>query len=364
MPDNHLTFDIPLFSTVIVLSLFGLVMVYSSSAMIAMEDFGSTFYFLMRQSVWVVLGMVALIVCMNVDYTFFSRPSVVYGMILGGIVALVATLFAQKIHGARRWIFLGPLSVQPSEFMKPVIIIFLAYYINRKKEELEKPVKFFLPVVLIVGVVITLIFIQPDLGGATIILGLVGTMLFLGGVPWRYCLIFLLISGVVLALGITNDSYRMDRIKTFINPHKDIKDDAFQISQSMIAIGSGGLLGKGLAEGKQKLFFLPEPHTDFIYSVICEELGFVGGVVIILAYMIVFWRGVKTALQVDDNFAAMLALGLTVLIVFQAMINIGVSLGTLPTTGTSLPFISYGGSSLLTFMISGGIVLNVSQHSK
>lgn len=360
---RQLTFDVILFSTVIVLSLAGLVLVYSSSAVIAMENLGNSLFFLMRQIIWLAIGLTGMTVAMKTDYRILSTPYIVYGLLGLSFLMLAATLFSKPINGTKRWILLGPMSVQPSEFVKIILIVFVAYYLNKNTGKMDRLFRVFFPVMCIAGFYLLLIVIQPDLGTAVTISMVLLLMFFLGGMPWHHSAAIVVAAVLMVSMLIFAADYRMDRIMTFMNPEEEPLGRGFQISQSLIAVGTGGVFGLGLAEGKQKLFFLPEPHTDFIYSVLCEEFGFTGAVIILAGFLIILWRGMKASFNAPDGFGGLLAGGLTLSIVLQAMINIGVSLSLLPTKGISLPFISYGGSSLVCTLVSAGIILSVSQHA-
>ncbi len=357
------TFDIPLFSVTIILSLIGIIMVYSASAVIAMENAGNTQFYLLRQFVWLSIGLAGMIMVMKMDYRIFSRPIVVYGIISVSVILLVMTFFSRQINGTKRWIHFGSLTIQPAEFVKIALIIFVAYYLSRKSDKMDKMMVAYIPAFVIIGTILLLIVNQPDFGTAATLGLTVFILFFLGGMKWRHTLTILFLGLALATLLVMTAGYRMERITTFMNPESDPLGAGFQINQSLIAVGTGGLSGLGLAEGKQKLFFLPEPHTDFIFSVICEEFGFVGAILVIFFFIVLLWRGVKISLRSRDNFGAIMTAGLTLSIVFQAMINIGVAISILPTKGISLPFVSYGGSSLVCTLVAAGLILSVSQHA-
>ncbi len=358
-----LTFDIPLFSVVIILSLVGLVMVYSASAVIAMENVGNAQFYLFRQLVWLGTGIIVLMTAMKLDYRILSKPWVVYLLVSLSAVFIFLTLFSRQINGTKRWIHFGPVSVQPSEIGKIALIIFISYFLSRKAGEGDRSFVAMIPALSVAGFIMTLVMLQPDFGTAASIGLTVFIMLFLGGMKWRHTIVILLVGCFAAGVLVTTATYRMKRITTFMNPESDPLDAGFQINQSLIAVGTGGISGLGLAEGKQKLFFLPEPHTDFIYSVISEEFGMIGASAVVLCFLFLLWRGTKISFGVRDNFGALLAAGLTLSIVIQAMVNIGVTLSLLPTKGISLPFISYGGSSLVCTLAAAGLILSVSKHA-
>jgi cell division protein FtsW len=300
---------------------------------------------------------------MKVDYRHYRQPLVLWTAL--GLVALslVAVLFGPRINGARRWFAIGFIGVQPSEFAKLVIIFFVAAVLERRMDRIDDLRYSLVPVAAVLGGVVGLILLQPDLGTALSIIVIVSVMIFVAGINYRYLIGLLLVSLPAAYLVLMSADYRSRRMKVFLNPWEDPLGDGFQIIQSLIAVGTGGVFGRGLMAGVQKLFYLPYPHTDFIYAVIGEELGLVGATVVLACFCVIAWRGIRTAMRAPDRFGAFLALGLTAMIVVQAFFNISVVLGLLPTKGIPLPFVSFGGSSLLMSMIGMGILLNVSQHA-
>jgi cell division protein FtsW len=300
---------------------------------------------------------------MRVDYRSYRNETLVWVLIGGVTLLLIAVLFSTPINGSRRWFSVGPLGIQPSELAKIAAILFAATILERRMHRVNDLQYALLPIGIVVGVLVGLILIEPDLGTAVSLVAVVGVMIFMAGLHYRY-----LVGAVLLALPtfyvlVWSVPYRKERILAFLNPWADPLGNGFQIIQSMIAIGTGGVTGKGLMEGVQKLFYLPEPHTDFIYAVISEELGMVGATVTLVCFCIIAWRGLRAAVYAPDAFGAFLAVGLTMMIVLQAFVNISVVLGLMPTKGITLPLVSNGGSSLLVNLLAIGMLLNISQHA-
>ena len=352
-----------LFTATLVLVCASLVMVYSASAVIAMERFRQPTYFLFKQATFALVGLALMPVLMKLDYRRYREPAVIWtAMILVGI-ALVGVLFGPRINGARRWFGIAGVGVQPSEFAKIVVIFFVAAILERRMDRIDDLRYSLFPVAIALGVVVGLIMLQPDLGTALSIIVIVGAMIFAAGISYRYILGLLLVSLPAASVVLMSASYRRRRMMVFLNPWQDPLGDGFQVIQSLIAVGTGGVFGRGLMAGVQKLFYLPYPETDFIYAVIGEELGLAGATVILACFCVIAWRGLRTAIRAPDRFGAFLALGLTTMVTAQAFFNISVVLGLLPTKDIPLPFVSFGGSSLLVSMIGMGILLNVSQHA-
>jgi cell division protein FtsW len=347
----------------LILVVFGIVMVYSSSNLIAIRRYGASFYFLKNQIIWAVTGITGMLVAMNFDYKRLRRLSL--PMIIISVLLLIAVLIPHigtEVNGAKRWVRFIGLSFQPSELAKLTMIITISAYIAKRANRMEDFVYGFFPPVVLLGLFQMLIMLQPDMGTAIAMGVMVLTLLFIGGVriPHILSLTIPLIPFIVKIL--FNAGYRKKRLIAFIDPWSDPTGAGFQVIQSLLALGSGGLFGLGLGEGKQKLFFLPEPHTDFIYSLIGEELGFVGASLVIFLYLLILWRGVRIAIRIDDPFGRSLATGLTFMIGIQALINLGVVTGLLPPKGLPLPFVSFGGTALLMNMVGLGILLNISRN--
>jgi cell division protein FtsW len=353
-----------LFTVTLLLVFVGLVMVFSASAVMAKDRYGSGYYFVLRQMVWAVGGIVAMVIAMKVDYRRYKNPAVVFSAL--GITAflLIAVFFLDRAHNTHRWIHWDGLSFQPSELAKPVLILFLSFFLESRTRSMNEWRNTLLPAVIPTVIFLGLIVLQPDLGTAIACAAITACILFVGGLELKYLGYGLAASLLPLYFLIFHVAYRRERILAFLNPYSDPQRAGFHIIQSLIAVSTGGIGGVGLMEGKQKLFYLPEPHTDFIFSVICEELGLVGAIVIIALFAIFLWRGVRTALRTHDMFGRFLAVGITSMIVVQAFINISVVLGLMPTKGIPLPFVSYGGSSLFITLACVGVLLNVSKQAE
>jgi cell division protein FtsW len=352
-----------LFTATVLLVCTSVVMVYSASAFIAMENQGDPYLYLFKQGTWALLGLALVPVMMRIDYRTYRQPIVIWTGLAIVSVALVAVLFGHARNGATRWIGFGSLGVQPSELAKIVVILFIAALLERRMERIDEPTYALLPIGIVLAVIVALILREPDLGTSVSIVVIAAVMIFAAGIDYRY------VAGVALAalpalyFLLAFSEYRWRRVTAFLNPWADPLGDGFQMIQSMIAVGTGGITGRGLMGGVQKLFYLPEPHNDFIYSVISEELGLAGATIVLACFCVITWRGLRTSLRAPDRFGSFLALGLTTMVAFQAFFNISVVLGLLPTKGIPLPFVSYGGSSLLINLLGMGILLNVSQHA-
>lgn len=355
--------DIILLFAVLALVGIGIVMVYSTSAIIAGDRFGDPYYFLKRQALYAAVGFVLMIVMMFLPYEILKRFA--YPILVSSVFLLIAVLIpgiGHRTGGAMRWLKIQSFSFQPSEFAKLGMVIFLAYLLAKKEEKIRSFSFGFLPPVLLSGLVIALVMKEPDFGAAFFLTVMVFLLLFVGGARVIYIASAFLIAIPVAYALLMNVGYRYKRLMSFIRPWEDPSGASFQIIQSFLSFGSGGLFGLGLGEGRQKLFFLPAPHTDFIFSVIGEELGLVGATVVVLLFFILTLRGIQIGLSLEDRFGVYLALGITLMISLQAVINMGVVLGLLPTKGLTLPFISYGGTSLIANMAGVGILFQLSTH--
>ncbi len=338
----------------------GLVMVYSTSYIVAMNRFGDEFFFMKKHLIYAFIGLVAFLAASRIPYTMYRRLAYPILMLAALLLVLIYVPgIGFKAGGARRWIHLGPLAFQPSEPAKLAVVVFLAYSISSRTEKIKDFYFGFLPNIIIPGVIIALILMEPDLGTSLTLSALVFIMCFAGGVRLRYLFGLFIPFVPALYIVITRYAYMLKRILIFIDPWKDAQGAGFQMVQSFIAFGSGGVTGVGLGEGMQKLFYLPEAHTDFILSVIGEELGLVGVGLVIAFYVIFLISGIKITLKARDLFGAYLALGLTVMVSMQAAVNMAVVMGLLPPKGLTLPFISYGGTSLIINMVAVGILLNI-----
>jgi len=352
-----------LFIAALLLVCTGIVMVYSASAVIAMERFQQPYLFLFKQAAWVLIGVSLLPIVMRIDYRCYRQPVVIWTGLAVVVVALVAVLFVPPVKGASRWLGIGPLGVQPSELAKIAIIIFTAALLERRMDRIDEVSYSLLPIGVVTGIIVGLILVEPDLGTAVSVLVIAGVMVFAAGVSYRYVFGLILVSLPALYFVVMATEYRRQRVLGFLDPWNDPLGRGFQMIQSMIAVGTGGFFGRGLMGGVQKLFYLPEPHNDFIYAVIAEELGLLGATTVLVCFCVITWRGLRTATRAPDRFGAFLAVGLTAMIAFQAFFNISVVLGLAPTKGIPLPFVSAGGSSLLINLLGMAMLLNVSQHA-
>ena len=353
-----------LFTAAVLLVCVSVVMVYSASAALALDRYGQAYMFLTRQAMWTVLGLVALAVSMRIDYRNYRNEMFIWSFTGVVCALLVLVLFSAPINGARRWFNVGGLGIQPSEIAKIAAILFTALTLERRMHRIDELSYSLLPIAIVVGAMSGLILLEPDLGTAASLLMVVGTMVFAAGLNYRYLLGTAVAAVPVLYLLIASSPYRLRRLLAFMNPEADPLGDGFQVMQSLIAVGTGGVFGRGLMGGVQKLFFLPEPHTDFIYAVIGEELGLLGATTVLLCFGFIAWRGVRIAMRTPDAFGSFVALGVTAMIAVQALVNISVVLGLLPTKGIPLPLVSSGGSSLLISLLGIGVLLNISQHEE
>ena len=345
-------------------------MIFSASAVTAEQQYGHAYIFVLRQTVWLVAGLLGMFALMRLDYHRLREPAVVYTALCLVVLMLAGTFFLDKSHATHRWIRIGPVGIQPSELAKLVAILYLAWFLDLRRRattslEFSKGdlVHTILPAVGPILVCVVLIVMQPDLGTSVDIVLIMTAILFVAGLSWKWLLVGLAAALPALFLLIEHVSYRQARMMAFLHPESDPQGAGFQLLQSLIAVGSGGFTGVGLMESKQKLFYLPEAHTDFIYAVICEELGFIGAALVIAMFAVYGWRGLRAAFNAPDGFGRMLALGATAMVLFQSLINFAVVIGLMPTKGIPLPFVSYGGSSLLVMLLATGVLLNISQQS-
>ena len=362
---RKLTYDTYLFGAAMLIVVIGMVMIYSASAIITMQKVGSDnpYYFITRQLVWLIAGSALMVTLMHLDSARLRDQRMIYAVVAGALLALVIALFQAPINGTHRWIVLQHFQLQPSEFAKPALILFLASYLARKEERINELISTLLPLAFVVALFAGLILLEPDFGTATTLVLVASGMIFAAGVSWTRVVTFALMiipAGMLLVL---SAAYRRDRLFSFMNPEADPLGKGFQAMQSLIALGTGGLRGLGIGNGRQKLFFLPEPHTDFIFSIIGEELGFIGAFALVALFAFLVWRGFRVTRFSRNRFDFYTALGFTLLIGVQSLINVSVALCLLPTKGLPLPLVSYGGSSLITSLIGIGILLNLSQQS-
>jgi cell division protein FtsW len=356
--------DMTILLLAVVLTCFGVVMVYSSSSIMAAKRFGDGLYFLKRQGMYAVLGFALMAAVMRIDYHHLRR--LVIPFFLCCAVLLVAVLIpgvGTHAGGAARWIRLPGFSIQPAELAKLGLILYMAHSLAKKREKIKSFKLGFIPYMVVLALLLFLMLLQPDLGGALTLGAVAMVMLLVAGTRLSYLMSVVILAVPFLYFAVMNVTYRRKRILAFLNPWEDPTNTGFQIIQSWIAFGTGGLIGNGLGEGKQKLFYLPEAHTDFIFSVVGEELGFAGVLVIAAMFLVLVMRGMRAALGAPDDFGRYLAFGVTLLLGLEAFVNMAVVMGMLPTKGLALPFLSYGGTSLLTTLLAVGILLNISSQA-
>jgi len=351
-----------LFCATLILIVIGLLMVFSASAVMAKEKFGSPYAFVIRQSIWAALGLTAMVLFMQIDYRRYNRPNVVFPAVAVSVLLLLVAFLMHDSHATHRWIRFGALSFQPSEIAKPVLVLFLAWFLQNRMHEIEDFRGTILPAALPSLIFIALILKEPDLGTALVCAGVTALMLYLAGMNLRYLWLGALASAPVLYFMLFRVKWRRDRILAFLNPESDPLGKGFHIIQSLIAVGTGGLTGTGFMDGRQKLFYLPEPHTDYIFANIAEELGLIGSIAVVALFIVLGYRGMRAAILSKDPFARLLAFGLTATLLIQAFFNISVVLALVPTKGITLPFISYGGTSLFIMLASIGVLLNITRE--
>ncbi|MGD1972875.1 MAG: putative lipid II flippase FtsW [Desulfobacterales bacterium] len=362
---QNTAYDIQLLFPVLFLVGIGIVMVYSASSAVALKKFGSDYLFLKKQAVFALVGIIGLVICRHFPYRWYrplAYPLLAVALLL--LIAIQLTDFGFSAGGAARWLRFGPFSFQPSEFARLAMVVFLAYSLEKKADNLKAFSIGFLPHILVFGVFAVCIFRQPDFGSILILAALTWLMMFVGGVPCRHLFTSLVALLPVAYYFLINAEYRVKRILSFLDPWQYPAAEGYQVVHSLMAFGTGGLWGTGIGKGHQKLFYLPEPHTDFIFSIIGEEVGLIGVLIIIGLYGIVLMKGIQIAWHAPDTFGSLLAFGLTAAMGLQICINMGVALGLLPTKGLTLPFLSYGGTSLLLNMASIGILMNISASAK
>lgn len=354
-----------IFSTLLILSI-GIIMVYSASAVLSYQQHNGDWYFYTkRQLFFAILGIIAMFVTMNVDYWIWRKWAKLGVIICFVLLVLVLVPGVGLVrNGARSWIGVGAFSIQPAEFMKLAMIFFLSKHLSEKQQDLQFFLKGLMPPLLLVGLALGLIMLQPDLGTGTVMVGTAMIIIFSGGARINH-LVGLGMVGVIGFIGMVLAApYRIKRITAFLDPWSDPLNSGFQLIQSLYAIGPGGLMGLGLGMSRQKFSYLPEPQTDFIFSILSEELGFIGGTTVLILFLLLLWRGMRTAILAPDLFGSFLATGIIGMIAVQVIINVGVVTGMFPVTGITLPFISYGGSSLTLMLTAVGILLNISRYSR
>ena len=380
---QRLKTDWILFVTVLGMVCFGVLLVYSSSSVMAKQDtrYGSAWYFVARQAAWALVAVPVMMRLKKTPYRKFQDPTVAFNAVGVALLLLALVYFLDTAH--HRWLRIwGPFGVQPSELAKPVLVIFVAFFVTWRARAINNPRFTLVPAAGVVGFVI-LAVVVADLGTAIVLGSAAAIVFFVAGLGWRYCAIVAAVAALGVLLFVIAEPYRLARVVKFFDPQFKIishfdpngnikkrmesslatRDTNYQLEQSMIAVGAGGLVGLGPMDGKQKSGYLPEAHTDFIYAVAAEELGMIGSVGLLLCFLVIFWRGLRAAWRMYDDFGRYLALGMTAMVVVQALVNMSVVLGMIPTKGIPLPMISYGGSSLLSTLASLGILMNVSEHA-
>ncbi len=356
---RKLATDRVLLTVVLLLVAAGLVMVFSASGPNPSGGLKRQF---VTQVVAAVVGLCAMLIVMNIDYRTWAKRWLVYSGLGAAFVLLLVVLASAPINGSSRWLAVGPLTFQPSELAKVIVIIFLAHEIHGAPEEVSRP-RVLVPCTVAVTLITLPVLLAPDFGSAVLILGIAGVMLFLAGLSWRLIVPAALVLPTVFGLFLWAEPYRRERLLGFLSPETDPSGNGFQVLQSLIAIGSGGLAGQGLGESAQKLYFLPLASSDFIFSIVSEELGLIGGACVLVLIGILAWKGYVAGHRAPDAFGRFLAWGLTSAILIQALINISVTVGLVPVTGTPLPFLSHGGSSLVMTLVCCGLLLSVSEHA-
>ncbi len=352
--------DFILFAIIMLLLAIGTIMIYSASSYTSLYKEGDSMLYLKKQLQWVVLGIISMLLVMKIDYHKYKKFA--FWILVGCIPLLLLVFLFDDKNGAQRWIYVGPLSFQPSELTKYAIVLFLAMSIENKGEKIKEFKQGLFPYLLISGLFAALILAEKNLSIATVIMMVTMIILFVAGARAKH-IFGIVVPGLlaaVLGLAFSAD-YRRARMLNFLNPWKDAAGDGYQLVQSFYALGSGKLLGLGLGNSRQKCFYMPEPHNDFIFSIIGEELGFVGAIFIIILFLLFIWRGIMIAQKAKDTYGTLLAIGITSVIAVQAVINIAVVTGSMPVTGVPLPFISYGGTSLVINMIAMGVLMNISK---
>jgi cell division protein FtsW len=352
-----------LFFTAGLLVVAGIIMVGSASHYVAMSEGLHPYHYLLRHILHLAIGVGCLAATLSIPYRRWSDKRLVVALVVASLAALTVVLAMPAAGGAHRWFRIGPLNLQPSEFAKLATILFMACLLSRRENEVNDLWAVPIPCLGAVGMLALLIAVEPDLGSALMLAGTAFMMLFAAGLRWRYIGAAGALGLAGLGIALVAEPYRLERIRSYLDPASDTLGSGFQLTQSLIAVGSGGITGVGLGQSQQKAYYLPAPHTDFIFSVIGEEFGLIGTAVILAAFLLLLWRGLRAARRAPDRFGFYLALGLTSLLVWQGLVHMGVCIGLLPTKGLPLPFVSYGGSSLLATMLAMGLLLNVSQHS-
>ena len=357
--------DVWLFAVTLVLLSTGVVMIYSASAIVAADRFRDPYFFLKKQVFWAALGCGALWLALRNDYRRLEKfvvPLLALAVLL--LVLVLVPGLGVSVNGSRRWLRLGSLSFQPAELAKLALVVYLAAFLARNRDELGEFWRGVFPPLAVGGLLAGLVLAQPDLGSCLTLLVLTVGLLFLAGASTKWLAMLVVPALPLAAFAVWIAPYRMRRVFAFLDPWQDPRGSGFQIIQSWLALGGGGLFGRGIGESKQKLFYLPEAHTDFIFAIVGEELGFLGATLVVALFAVLVWRGLRIGVRAADPFGAYLALGITMLVATQTLVNLGVVTGMLPTKGLPLPFLSFGGSALLMTMLATGLLLNISQDAR
>ncbi|AZK46888.1 stage V sporulation protein E [Paenibacillus lentus] len=365
MSKNRMAPDFWLMSSILGLLAIGIIMVYSAGSVLAFHDYGDSFYFVKRQLLFAILGLAAMLFMMNLDYRHLRKFAKIGLLVCFALLIIVLIPGIGVVRGgARSWLGISSFGIQPSEFMKLGMILFLSYWLSKEDYKITMFTKGLLPPLGVMGLAFGLIMLQPDLGTGTVMMGAALLIVFTAGARVKH-LAGLAAVGVIGFAGlILAAPYRLQRITAFLDPWSDPLGAGYQIIQSLYAIGPGGLAGLGLGMSRQKYSYVPEPQTDFIFSILAEELGFIGGLLVLLLFLILVWRGMRVAMTVEDSFGSLLAVGIVGMVAVQVVINIGVVIGLMPVTGITLPLISYGGSSLTLMLTALGILLNLSRYAR
>lgn len=362
---KRLQIDWLLFAAVATLSVFGVLMVYSSSAMLSLKETNGAnqYVYALKQGGFTILGLGAMLAATRFDYRWLRQSWLVYSIVLISIVLLAAVFAFPPVNGARRWVRIAGMSFQPSELAKLGVALFLAYFFARREREMSDVRKTLIPCGVVLAGLMGLVFIEPDLGTTLVMAAIFGAVYFAAGADWRHFAVV----GAAFAVGVLGAlvlvPWRMKRLFAFVDPWADAEGAGYQLIQSLLAVGSGGIWGAGFAQGQQKIHYLPYAHSDFIFAIVGEELGLIGALLVLTGFAVILWRGARAAFRAPDRFGKLLAIGITTGVVVQAFFNMSVVVGLLPTKGIPLPFVSYGGSSILVTLVSCGILLNISQYA-
>lgn len=357
--------DFWLLASILGLLAIGIVMVYSAGSVLAFHDYGDSFYFVKRQLLFATLGLVAMFFTMNLDYLVLKKYAKIILLLCFGLLIIVLIPGVGVVRGgARSWIGISSFGIQPSEFMKLGMILFLSYWLGKEDYRITEFAKGLLPPLGLIGLAFGLIMLQPDLGTGTVMMGASMLIVFTAGARIKHLAGLAAVGAMGFVGLILAAPYRLQRITAFLDPWSDPLGAGYQIIQSLYAIGPGGLAGLGLGMSRQKFSYVPEPQTDFIFSILAEELGFIGGLLVLVLFLILVWRGMRVAMTIDDTFGSLLAVGIVGMVGVQVVINIGVVIGLMPVTGITLPLISYGGSSLTLMLTAFGILLNLSRYAR